>query len=95
MHKLIAHEISLNTTQNSTTPRKENDQKDQSKTLRQTTSINFTNNNSKRVSFPDDQSSIGGLEDEEDNNECDQSFVSITTTSSVVDNKVMKRKIVR
>jgi hypothetical protein len=57
--------------------------------------------NNKKVSFPDQSLSLNDslpqhkYEDNNDTNECDQSFVSITTTSSIVDNKVMKRKIVR
>ena len=45
----------------------------------------------KRVTFPDDFEQLS-LDDESDG---DQSIVSIRTTSSIVDNKVFKRKIIR
>lgn len=48
----------------------------------------------KKVTFPDDNNDYSGqLDDEGD--ECDASFVSITTTSSIMDNKVIKRKVLR
>ena len=44
----------------------------------------------KRVTFPDDFENLSL-----DDSDGDQSVVSIRTTSSIVDNKVFKRKIIR
>lgn len=51
----------------------------------------------KKVTFPDDSHLIDGRYDEnkEEAYDSDQSFASIVTTSSVVDNKVLKRKVIR
>lgn len=46
----------------------------------------------KRVTFPDEDT-MTSLNDQID--AADTSFVSITTTSSIVDNRIMKRKIAR
>ena len=46
----------------------------------------------KRVTFPDEDT-MTSLDDQID--VADTSFVSITTTSSIVDNRIMKRKIAR
>ena len=55
---------------------------------------------SKRVTFPSDSqivrsSSFNNLSEHEQDNEHEQSFASITTTSSIIDNKIIKRKIIR
>ena len=70
---------------------------------------NATSGN-KRVTFPNDSQIVKsfvdefhadeenkrGIAEQNDNDELDQSFASITTTtSSIVDNKVIKRKVVR
>jgi hypothetical protein len=54
----------------------------------------------KRVTFPSDSqivrsSSFNNVNEYEQDNEQEQSFASITTTSSIVDNKIIKRKIIR
>ena len=61
----------------------------------------FNNNDklsrNKKVSFPDDSHLVNDdyEDNEEDEQDSDQSFASIVTTSSIVDNKIFKRKIVR
>ena len=66
----------------------------------------FSLKTNKKVSFPDDSQIINSLNntdldqtnndhENDDLNENDQSFASITTTSSIIDNKVIKRKIIR
>ncbi|CAF0825912.1 unnamed protein product [Brachionus calyciflorus] len=47
------------------------------------------------LSQPKNKSEKQEEDDEEENTENDTSLVSVTTTSSVVDNKVIKRKIIR
>lgn len=50
----------------------------------------------RRVTFPDEDSTASVMSNEDDYEEAaESSFVSITTTSSIVDNKLMKRKIAR
>lgn len=52
----------------------------------------------KKVTFPNDSHLVNGINDDNDgeiDEEIDQSFASIITTSSIVDNKVMKRKIIK
>ena len=49
----------------------------------------------KKVTFPDDSHLVDRECAEDNENDCDQSFASIVTTSSIVDNKVIKRKIIR
>jgi hypothetical protein len=51
----------------------------------------------KKVTFPDESQLIDGRYEEknEEDAESDQSFASIVTTSSIVDNKVLKRKVIR
>lgn len=59
------------------------------------------NENRKKVTFPYEKtltvSSPKNLNDTEngENTENDLSFISVTTTNSIIDNKVMKRKIIR
>jgi len=60
----------------------------------------FFRNNNKKVTFPDDSHLCDGAgieEYDEEAEDSDQSFASIITTSSIVnnDNKVIKRKIIR
>lgn len=57
-------------------------------------SVSARPTSSKRVTFPDEDTMTND-EDDDDVDQAETSFVSITTTSSVVDNRVMKRKIVR
>lgn len=54
---------------------------------------------SKRVTFPDEETMTsmneGDYDDDDQNDPAETSFVSVTTTSSIVDNRLMKRKIAR
>jgi len=84
LEKLITHEISMNTTSN-------NDDIDQYPIMSKSTKSN-DNYHFKKVTFPDNETT--NLVDDSD---ClEQSFASITTTtSSIVNNKLIKRKVVR
>ena len=92
MEKLISSEISMNSTA----------QTDHNLSHSFETSLKNVNI-AKKVSFPDTAHNNNNTNDYEDDfnedqaeNENDQSFASVTTTtSSIVDNKVIKRKVVR
>ncbi len=105
LEKLISQEISIDTTANSelfhvATKSNKNDQAMQRSRRAYSTSPTRSFNQetderlTKRVSFPD-QSKLDDVGNDS-SDDSDQSFTSvITTTSSIVDNKVLKRKVVR
>lgn len=109
MERLIAQEVSVNSTMNNSDLNHSQQSKRQFNDSRRAVSISPTRTlnydyqqtdklmRNKKVSFPDDSHLVndGYEEPEEDELDSDQSFASIVTTSSIVDNKVFKRKIVR
>ena len=96
LEKLITHEVSINTSNSDfyqpTINKKPANTKAES-SISHSDLLSKQSNESdrlsknKRVTFPDN------LSDESDDS--DQSFTSIVTTSSIVDNKVLKRKVIR
>ena len=85
LEKLIANEITMNSTDASFVAVNNFD----SNKIKKHVHVTFPDRSQRQVDQHDEQSLLEG------ENEVDQSFVSITTTSSIVDNKVLKRKIVR
>ena len=93
MEKLITSEISFNSSINSSNTHNY-DKEDTN---------DFKMNRYKRVTFPNDSQIVKDssvlnhtIENNLEVNDClNDSFASVTTTSSIVDNKVIKRKIMR
>lgn len=97
MEKLITNENSINTSNSFLNS-------EACESVRSISKDMLNVNKHKKVSFPDERptgllESIGLNQSEDQSienvNEHDASFVSVTTTSSIVDNKVFKRKIIR
>ena len=95
LEKLISQEMSLNTTSNTLNDLSQSNRRSSSNKLNENLGLQIKNptqrNFSKKVTFPDNDYSQADQSDQSS----DQSFASITTTSSIVNNKLLKRKIVR
>ena len=96
LEKLITHEVSINTSNSDfyqpTAIKKPANTKAESlishsELLSKQSNESDRLSKNKRVTFPDNLS--------EESDDSDQSFTSIVTTSSIVDNKVLKRKVIR
>jgi len=96
LEKLITQEVSINTTNSEFYQPVVNNRRANSASPSRLDQLHdrLNRNNLKKVTFPNDSQLAEDNEAEADN-DSDQSFTSIVTTSSIVDNKVFKRKIIR
>ena len=94
LEKLISQEMSLNTTSNTLNDLLQSNRRSSSNKLNENLGLQIKNptqrNFSKKVTFPDND-----FAQEDQFESPDQSFASVSTTSSIVNNKLLKRKILR